>query len=284
MVFQQLQQVEVGKNSNNKNVLSKEEKMRIWLQSADAFGDNPLFVPYQKALMKRAKEVARPETTVDVYGVEVCATGLDRSRYLEFLNTPQVIENAIMAERENYDAFAMTCMLDPGYYELREVLTIPVVMPLEANCHIACLLAPKFALVAHNDILLRRQTNYVKQLGLGDRLVFSSAFNVSLPTLQKGFVDPEPVVSEVKKIAIKAAENGADMLISLCGNLTMILVSHGITEIGGIPFMDSVATAIKAAELLVDLKKIGIDRVKHGLFTRPNKEEIAAARKLYGVE
>jgi len=73
--------------------------------------------------------------------------------------------------------------------------------------------------------------------------------------------DQEPVVSEVRKIAIKAAENGADMLISLCGNLTMILVSHGITEIEGIPFMDSVATAIKTAELLVDLKKIGIDRV-----------------------
>lgn len=258
--------------------------MKIWLQSADAFENSPLFEPYQRALMKRAKEVARPDTTVDVYGVEVCATGLDRSRYLEFLNTPQVIDNAIKAEREHYDAFAMTCMLDPGYYELREVVNIPVVLPLEANCHIACLLAPKFALVAHNDIILRRQTNYVKHLGLGERLVPTPAFNVSLPTLLKGFDDPEPVLTEVKKIAIKAAENGADMLISLCGNLTMILVSQGITEIENIPFMDSVATAIKAAELLVDMKKIGIERVRHGLFTRPHKEEVAAARKLYGVE
>lgn len=258
--------------------------MRIWLQSADAVGHDPLFEPYQKALMKHAKEVARPGTTVDVYGVKVGATGLDRSRYLEFLNTPQVIENAIRAEREHYDAFAMTCMLDPGYYELREVLNIPVVLPLEANCHVACLLAPKFALLAHNDILLRRQTNYVKHLGLGERLVPSTAFDVSLPVLQNGFKDPEPVVKEVRAIARKAGENGADMLVSICGNLTMILVSHGITEIEGIPFLNSVGTAIKTAEFLVDLKKIGIERVKRGLFTRPGKEEVAAARKLYGVE
>jgi len=259
-------------------------KMRIWLQSADALSTDQLFAPYLDALIEHAKKVARPGTTVDVHGVEVSSTLLDRSRYIESLNTPQIIDNAIQAKREGYDAFALTCMLDPGYYELREVLDIPVVLPLEANCHIACLLAPKFALLGHNDHILRRQTEYVRNIGLGERLVPCPSFSVSLDALQGGFENPEPVINEVKGVARKAAENGADMLVSLCGNLTMILVSNEIHEIEGIPFMDSVGTSIKTAEFLVDLKNIGVERTRRGLFTSLSKEQLAEVRKLYKAE
>ena len=258
--------------------------MKIWLQSADAVGTDPLFEPYQNALIQHSQKVARPGTTVDVHGVEVSSTLLDRSRYIESLNTPQIIDNALRAEREGYDAFALTCMLDPGFYELREVVDIPVVFPLETNCHIACLLAPKFALLGHNEHILRRRTEYVKNLGLGERLVPCPSFSVSLVALSGGFNNPEPVIKEVRGVARKAAEQGADMLVSLCGNLTMILVTNGITEIEGIPFMDSVGVAIKTAELLVDLKKMGVDRVRRGLFTPLTKEQLSDARRLYNAE
>ncbi len=62
--------------------------MRIWFQSGDALSTASLFEPYQKALIRRFPEVARPGTTVDVHGVEVSSKILDRSRYIESLNTP----------------------------------------------------------------------------------------------------------------------------------------------------------------------------------------------------
>jgi len=258
--------------------------MKIWLQSASAIGRDPLWESYEKALIEHAQRVPRPGTTVTVHGVDKMSTGIDRSRYIEFLNSPKIIDNAIQAEREGYDAFALTCMLDPGFFELREAVDIPVVFAFETSCHLACMLGPKFALLAYNEIILRRLSEYVKHYGLGDRLVPTTSFTVSLEALQDGFKDPEPLLKEARKLAKKADENGTDMLISLCGCMNMIFVSHGIREIEGIPFIDSVGTAIKAAEMLVDLKKMGIDRPRRGLYAPLSKEQLQDIRKLYEAE
>jgi len=125
--------------------------MRIWLQSASAIGKDPLWESYEKALIEHAQRVPRPGTTVDVHGVAKMSTGIDLSRYIEFLNTPQIIDNAIQAKRGGYDAFALTRMLAPGFFELREAVDIPVVFAFETSCHIACLLGPKFALLAYRE-------------------------------------------------------------------------------------------------------------------------------------
>lgn len=258
--------------------------MRIWLQSGAAIGKDQLWESYEKVLVKHAQEVARPGNTVDVHGVEVMTTGIERSRYIGSLNTLQIVNNAIKAEKEGYDAFALTSMLDLGFFELREVVDIPVALSLESACHVACLLAPKFALLGYNDISLRRLTEHIKHYGLGERLIPSGSFATTLEVLQEGFKDPEPVLKGVRQVARKAGEQGADILISTCACLSMILVANGIREIEGIPVMDSVGTVVKAAELLVDLKNIGVDRVNRGFYTRMTKEELRAVRKLYKVD
>ena len=49
--------------------------------------------------------------------------------------------------------------------------------------------------------------------------------------------------------------------------------------------VDGVAVVIKTAEMLVDLKNMGIMRTKKGLDVSPvSKEELLAARKIYGFE
>ena len=259
--------------------------MRIWLQSATAIGKDPQWQHYENAVKNRAQEVARPGTTVDFHGVGVMAPGLDRSSYIEFANTPQIINNALKAEKEGYDAFAFTCMLDPGFFELREVIDMPIAFAFESVCHVASLLAPKFALMAENDIILRRLTGYAKHHhGLGERLVPGGCFRATMGQIANSFHDPEPLLKELQPIASKAGEQGADMLITTCAILNMVLVANGIKEIEGIPFLDSVGTTVKMAEFLVDLKNMGIDRVNRGLYTRLTKEQLLAVRKLYKLD
>lgn len=258
--------------------------MRIWLQSAAALGRDSMWADYEKVLKKHVQAVARPDTTVDLHGVKVMTTGIDRSHYFESLNTAQIINNALKAEKKGYDAFALACMLDPGFFELREVVNIPIAFSLESACYVSCLLAPKFALLAYSDIMLQRLTEYVKHYGLGERLVPSGCFSTTLEALQDGFKDPEPLLKGAREVAKKAAEQGADMLISTCGCLNMIFINHGIREIEGVPVIDSVGTVVKTAEFLVDLKNIGVDRVNRGLYTRVTKEELSAVRKLYKIE
>ncbi len=258
--------------------------MKIWLQSAAAVGKDPLWGPYEKALMKHAQAVARPGTTVELHGVDVMSTGIGNTRYFEFLNTNQIINNGIKADRAGYDAFAVSCMADPGAPELKGVVDMPLVFSLETSAHLACLLSPKFALLGYNAIALKRMTEKIKQYGLGERQVPGGHFELSLTALQGGFKDPEPVIKLAKSAAKKAAEQGADMLILSCGCLNMILVTNGIKELDGLPVIDSVGTVVKMAEFLVDFKKMGMERVNRGLYARVAKNELAAVRKLYKVE
>ena len=258
--------------------------MKIWAQSVSALDKNPLWEPYARALRKHVQEITKPETTVDVHGVEIMSPALSWLHYAEFLNTSQVMNNAIQAERDGYDAFVTTCMDDPGFYSLRQVLNIPVVSAGETAFFMACLLAPKFALLAYNEAPLRAQTENAIHYGLRDRLVPSGAFGLTLTELQGGFNDPEPVLKGAREMAKKAREQGAAMLVCGCNCLNMIMVSNNIREIEGVPILDAVGTAVKMAELLVELKGIGVDRSNLGSYVKVSKEELLDIRKLYGVE
>ena len=258
--------------------------MKTWLQSGAAVGHDQAWEPYEKALIKHAEKVARPGNTVDIIGTEVMTTGIDRSRYIETLNSLQVINSAINAEKRGYDIFALTSMLDLGFYSLREVVNIPVALSLETSCHVACLLAPKFSLLGYNNISIQRLTSHIKQYGLQDRMIPGRSFPASLDTLQEGFNDPGPILEGASRAAKKAGANGADMLLPTCAILNMILVVNGIREIEGIPVLDTVGTIIKMAEFLVDLADIGIERINHGMYARLPKDELLNIRKLYKIE
>jgi Asp/Glu/hydantoin racemase len=99
--------------------------------------------------------------------------------------------------------------------------------------------------------------------------------------LANGLSDPEPVINAAKKAAKTAIQSGAEILIPASGGLNMTLVHHGIKEINGIPIIDIHGVVIKVAELIVDLKKMGIERVNLGLYTRASKEQVQQSHELF---
>ena len=97
------------------------------------------------------------------------------------------------------------------------------------------------------------------------------------------FNNPEPYVKLITEEARKIISQGADILL-LSGNpFNMIMVDQGVREIDGVPILDVCGAVIKIAEMMVDLKKVGITRSTSGLFAQPSNEERAQLRKLYGV-
>ncbi|MFC1981653.1 aspartate/glutamate racemase family protein, partial [Chloroflexota bacterium] len=209
------------------------------------------------------------------------------SDYIQYLHIAQVIEKALKAEREGYDAFVLGGTLDPGAIYLREILDIPVAFIAETSFHVACLLAPKFSLIAATETVLRGQTRLVENYGLGQRFVPGAHLGVqsSLALVEEMRKNPSGVIRMVNETASKPIEQGAGALVPGFGGLMSFLSEHSITEIDGVPVVDGVSVVIKMAEMLVDLKKMGIKRGKKGLGIPPtSKGELIAARKLYGVE
>jgi Asp/Glu/hydantoin racemase len=57
------------------------------------------------------------------------------SDYVQYMHIGQVIENALQAERDGFDAFVLAGLRDLGHSELREAVDIPVVFAGEASYH-----------------------------------------------------------------------------------------------------------------------------------------------------
>lgn len=66
--------------------------------------------------------------------------------YATHLADIQVIENIIAAEREGYDAVAVSCFLDPDLEEARSTVDIPVVCSCETSLLISSLVGRSFGL------------------------------------------------------------------------------------------------------------------------------------------
>jgi len=258
--------------------------MKLWFQGYTAPETDPAWRDYLQCLDKHLHKVARPDTEIDLHSTKVFSPGIVSHQYHAYLQTSQMIEAAIQAEREGYDAFVQTGALDLGFFEIREVVDIPVIFSVETALHVGTLLAPKVAFLVMNQIFLSRLNEKAKLYGFQERLTPGGWINLAPRDLQLAFKNPRPTVELLVEEAKRIGEQGANILICAGNPITMLLVDQGVTEIDGVRILDSLGVLVKVAEMMVDLHKMGITRSKMGLYSPLPKEEVESVRKLYGAE
>ncbi len=259
--------------------------MRIWYQSYSAIGFDPRWAYYEEHLARYVREVARPTTEVSVHGVPLMVDRMVNSRYLQYLHARQVHESALLAERQGYDAFLLGGMLDLAYHELHELLTIPVLFIAETSFHVACLLSPNFSVIAPNAAVLAGIEGRVEDYGLGRRYVPGVHLGgMPLEEMVASFAEPGPVLERISAAAREAIGRGARLLIPGFGALNVFLVAQGVRACDGIPVLDNTAVLIKMAEARVDLHRLGARGGRRGPGDAPSREEVQAARRLYGLD
>lgn len=258
--------------------------MKIWVQSGGPIGMDTGYSGYEQSLKRHVKAVARPDSTVDVFGVEGKPPKRDQYFSSQHIVKSWVTRNAVKAEAQGYDVFAVVCTLDHGYYEVREMVDIPVVFIMESAMHLACQLAPKFAFLTHNQALLLRLEELARRYGLSGCMTPGGYLKFSSEQFGDVFSHPEPFVKAIVEEGKKVIAQGANILL-LSGNpINMLMVDKGIRDIDGAPILDVCGTVIKMAELMVDLNKMGITRSRSGLFGSPSQSERAQLSKFLGAE
>ncbi|MDP2954531.1 MAG: aspartate/glutamate racemase family protein [Chloroflexota bacterium] len=260
--------------------------MKIWCQTYAPAGVDPRWSYYGEAFERHARKAARADTEIHFVGVEKYAPRMPQYKYLRYMHIGQVIEGGLQAEAEGYDAFVLLGMLDLGFYELREALDIPVLFVAETSFCIACLIAAKFSFVASTEPSLYGLEELVTRYGLRERYVPASHMGAeSRELLASDFRDaPKEVIRQFIPAARAVIERGAGVIVPAFGPLAVFLAEEGVHEVDGVPVLDSMAVLIKTAEMMVDLKKLGMPRITRGPYSSPGKEALAAARKLYGFE
>ncbi len=253
--------------------------MKIWCQSCGAFGKDPVWNDYENGLKKRAKEVARPDTVVELHGQEATIPGIDRFRASQAQCMLQSVKNAVKAEKEGYDAYIMISTIDAGFHEIREMVDMPVVFMLENSIHLALTLAPRFAFLTHNPLLLARLEDLARGYGLAENMVPGGYLNLSYSVWPEMFAHPEKFIDGIMQKAKEVTGRGAGILIPAALPLAVWLVQKNYVDIDGARVLDAWGASIKQAEMMVDLKKIGVTRSKA---SAPPKDILASLMKYYG--
>ena len=258
--------------------------MKIWYQSLSQIGHDPGYDPYEVNLKAYVDIVARPGTQVDVYGVKKKAPNMVKSDFIQHLHVGQVIDNALKAEREGYDAFCVGGSLDLGYACLKEVLDIPVAFITESAYMSACLVARTFGIIGISEQNLRRKMQLVRDYGLTERCTPGAHLNSENSAIIDSFArDPQSFIDNFTKAARQVIAGGAGVLIPSYGAMGSFLSKQGITTIDNIPIIDIVAVLIKTTEMLVDLKALGLKQSRASWNNHASKEELLAAMRIYSA-
>lgn len=195
-------------------------------------------------------------------GSEVTNVGLSdgpgslESGFEESFSVPETLLKVVAAERAGVDAVVIDCMRDPGLQVARELVSIPVVGPAEATMHLASMLGHRFSIVTVLSRLVPLFENLGRVYGVGDKL--ASVRSVEIPVLELEKDANRLLRALVDQSVNCIVEDGAHVIVFGCTGMLGYAgkVLEGLKRLGheGIPVIDPLPTAVRTAELFVDLR------------------------------
>jgi len=250
--------------------------IRIWLQSKTDLSKLPGYV---SILTDHARRICAPDTVVDLHGVAsgtfppgTAPNEAARYNWLGELSSMQIVENIIRAEREGYDAVAMSCFGDPAIHEARSLVDIPVIGSFESSFKVATTVGQSLGVLTLNEAGVRRASQRIRQFGFQDQVAAVMAMD---PPINEFELDAafkgSPTFEKLFAVQVeRLVAAGADMIIPAEGVINTLLVRNNIREINGIPIMDSYGSVLAYAEMLVNLRrKSGLAVARRGVYARP---------------
>ncbi len=250
---------------------------------------NPFGTDRYNALIQRILNKAkRPDTEVVVENLSKGPTYLDFHYYKNFI-VNELIERGIRAEKEGYDGVIFGCMLDPGVFEAKENVDIPLIGTHEPTIHVAAMLGHRFAVVTNSDKSAPSMANLVRHYGLESKCVGSGSIRMSLDEI---FEKPEQCKENTLKAIRWCKAQGADVMVAACTiQSAYFMDSYGLSKdtftLEGLTYLDPNITGLKMCEMLVDMHKMGISLSRNSLFGKPQDYSLSDyidVRKTFGVE
>ena len=260
--------------------------IKLWYQSLTRESEWPDYNVALAQLLDKAKDDG---TQVDIRGIRNRGGIGDQYRYLEFIETIEVLDNARQAEKEGYDAFLIGNIADPGLRQAREAVMIPVLGLCEASVHVACQLGTSFGVVTSNDKHRATIAENLARYQLDRRLVGIRVMNLEwLVDLNKGFVDPsaaQDILRRFKTAADELVDLGAEIVIPGVGVVAALLSAAGTPALSkGALTLNAVVALLKSAEMIVRMERIAGHRLtsRRATYARPPESQLPALREFYG--
>ncbi len=244
--------------------------IRIWHQSFTVLSD---LAAYDSALKAHFRRVSRPQTEIVMHGMR---PGTYPTNYpgtdikyvgLQFLHSLQFLQGALQAEREGFDAFALSTLPEPALREIRALVDIPVVGYGDAAMNEASAGGRRFGVLVFIPELTDLIAHNALRGGFGEAFVAARHVGFQFNDVLAAFDDPRTLLARFGVAARALIGAGAQAIIPGEAPLNVLLAAHGVTEVDGVPIIDSLGAWVRQAEALVDRKRLGVSRRPEGYFT-----------------
>ncbi|MGH8811471.1 MAG: aspartate/glutamate racemase family protein [Advenella sp.] len=260
--------------------------MKLWYQSmsrTSAWGK------YHQVLRSIIDKVKDHDTEIEVHGITKIGGVADQFRYLEYLESGEVMENVQIAMEQNFDAFLIGNIADPGLRECREIASIPVLGLCESALHLACIMGASFSLVTLNEKFTSRIVENVDRAGLRGRLNSVGRMKMDrILDLKEGFSDStsrQSIIEKFTDTALLTVEQGAEVVIPAGGVAMALLADAGVHQVaGGVPVLNGITSLIKMGEMSVRMNQLmdGNFVSKRLAYAPPGADQIEEIRRYYG--
>jgi allantoin racemase len=230
--------------------------------------------------------VARPDTEFEIVNIgDVYPLHNNQWLYFRHECINGTIERALQAERDGFDAVFLSCQLDVGLYECRQLLSIPVTATLESAALLAYQMGRSFSLLSVDYQNGQIQKMLLDVYGLSGKLASIRSFDIDANDLYPERTPAEHVIAKVVETARRCVEeDGAETLIPGC-TLAGSVLTHADVRLADAPIIDGMLAGFKLAEMWVDLARAGLPPVsRRGFFQRPPANEYERLRRFIGKD
>jgi Asp/Glu/hydantoin racemase len=245
----------------------------LWQSFVDTAGN----AAYFERLNAYLNEIAAPGVTVETVGMS--PPDRDFGRLTEFRCAIMAVDNAIGAEQRGFDAFVIGHFQDPGLYEARSAVRIPVIGAGEASLHFAAQVGRRIGLVSIDQVFEVWHYEQADRYGLGDRVVAVTGLGAVPEDFGASFAGDEAAFARMRTAfldcALPLVDKGADVIIP-AGVLPGLLLAreHGLT-VGHAPVVNCAAVAMKSAEMWMSLRRLnGIEASRGPSFALAPKRAV----------
>lgn len=226
--------------------------LRIWHQGISdltAMGD------YPELLKAHAVDCTDLSTVVDVHGVArgtypngVAPMTVLRHSSLESLLGQQLVMNAVRAEREGYNAVAVTCFFDPVLAEMRDAVSIPVVSIFESTVRWGLERHPRLVMLAMDTPQAGHLRGLVKRMEVEESRVVIATMAPEMNEHDLGGLENAPQVLERVATVVHALDlSDDDAVVPAEGYFNLMLARAGYNACGANPLVDSVGVLLRDA-------------------------------------
>ena len=234
--------------------------LRFWHQSMTELEG---LGAYRDFLVQHARKVLGNEASLQVEGIRSgsyhgrAPTAALENAFVYHRVLDQVIDNAIYAQRDGFDAFVIGSFSEPYLREIRSAVDIPVVSIVESSLLVACSLGRKVAPIANAPSIAQMVQSAIDAHGLTQRMLPVASLDPPMnePEMAGAFGQPEALLKAFDQAAQRAISLGADVIIPAEGVLSTVISASQLTSIGRAPVVDVFAVTWRYGVMMVRLQQ-----------------------------